>query len=148
MSQGAGRHPAFELPSRYRTLLRPTVRFARWDLTTLDLVAPRTGTLLCELHPQDKLENADGKRRPLEPIELVDTPARDRTGASSSPVSLGRLAPHLETLMDRYEAEGLPPGYLAHPSGPASATAEAMPEPRLTPSPRTPLDATEPENEP
>ena len=27
----------FELPSRYRTLLRPTVRFARWDLATIDL---------------------------------------------------------------------------------------------------------------
>ena len=54
----------FELPSRYRTLLRPTVRFARWDLSTIDLVDPRTGAPLCELYPLDKRKNANGRRRP------------------------------------------------------------------------------------
>jgi len=33
----------FELPWRYRTLTRVTLRVARWDLSSVDLVDPRTG---------------------------------------------------------------------------------------------------------
>ena len=33
----------FEVPTRYRTLCRLTVRVARWDLSCVDLVDPRTG---------------------------------------------------------------------------------------------------------
>ncbi len=35
----------YEIPSAYRMLVRPTVRVARWDLSSLDLVDPRRGTL-------------------------------------------------------------------------------------------------------
>ena len=55
----------FEVPSRYRTLLRLTVRVARWDLSSVDLCDPRTGLHLCTVLPLDKHKNADAKRRTL-----------------------------------------------------------------------------------
>jgi hypothetical protein len=44
----------YEIPSRYRTLLRPTVRWASWDLSSVDLVDARTGVVLTTLWPLDK----------------------------------------------------------------------------------------------
>jgi len=100
----------FEIPSRYRTILRPTVRFARWDLSSLDLVDPHTGVILCELYPLDKAKNADGVRRLLEPAEQrPDTDERNTTGERAS-----GIAPHLRRLMQEYAATGLPPAYLPH----------------------------------
>lgn len=92
----------FELPQRYLSLLRPTVRFARWDLSAVDLVDPRTGTILCELLPLDKRQNADRRRRVLEP-----------TAPTAAPPPAG-IAPLLEELMAEYAATGLPPAYLPH----------------------------------
>lgn len=43
----------YELPNAYRTLVCPTVRVARWDLSSVDLVDPRRGTHLCTLLPID-----------------------------------------------------------------------------------------------
>jgi transposase InsO family protein len=93
----------FEIPSRYRTLLRPTIRFARWDLSTVDLVDPRTGTFLCALYPLDKRQNADRRRRILQEARVVEL--------SSGTFQSGR-APLLEKLMKEYAATGLPPAYL------------------------------------
>lgn len=90
----------FELPSRYRTIIRPTVRFARWDLSSVDLIDPRSDTILCALYPLDKNKNADGRRRSLESV-TVETP--------SAPTG---IAPHLTQLMADYDARGLPPAYL------------------------------------
>jgi putative transposase len=56
----------FEIPSRYRHLDRVPVRYARWDLTRVDLVDPRTGAILCALKPLDKAANADGQRCALD----------------------------------------------------------------------------------
>lgn len=93
----------FELPWRYRTLLRPTVRYARWDLSRVDLVDPHTGKALCELFPLDKRSNADGRRRVVDPIH-ADEPDEPPCG----------IAPHLELLMADYAATGMPPAYLPH----------------------------------
>jgi hypothetical protein len=46
----------FEVPSRYRTLTRCAVRVARWDLSSVDLVDPRTGAHLATLLPLDTEE--------------------------------------------------------------------------------------------
>ena len=43
----------YEIPSVYRSLLRPTIRLARWDLSSVDLVDPRRGTHLATLLPVD-----------------------------------------------------------------------------------------------
>lgn len=91
----------FEVPSRYRTLLRLTVRVARWDRSQVDLVDSRTGAFLCTLFPLDKQSNADGRRRVIAP------PAR----LSDEPQPSG-IAPRLRALMQEYAATGLPPAYL------------------------------------
>jgi putative transposase len=58
----------FEVPNRYRHLERVQVRYASWDLTQVHLVDEHTGQVLCRLYPQDKTSNANGLRRPLEPL--------------------------------------------------------------------------------
>jgi len=96
----------YELPSRFRTLVRPTVRVARWDLSTVDLVDPRRGTHLAVLFPVDKERNADRKRRAFaDPTAGAPTPPQPaRTG----------VAPLLRQLMAEYAATGLPPAYVPH----------------------------------
>lgn len=94
----------YELPSAYRTLVRPTVRVARWDLSSVDLVDPRTGTHLATLLPVDKERNADGQRRALPDDSLS-------TDTSESPTPAG-MAPLLRAQMAEYASTGLPPAYL------------------------------------
>jgi putative transposase len=92
----------FEVPNRYRHLARLEVRYAGWDLGTVHLVDERTGKVLCRLYPQDKIRNADGRRRLLDPIspELIDV--KPATG----------IAPLLAQLINQQAASGLPPPYL------------------------------------
>jgi hypothetical protein len=52
----------FELPARYRHFRDVSVRYARWDLSRVDLVDPRTGTILAPLYPLDRHANAAGQR--------------------------------------------------------------------------------------
>lgn len=93
----------FELPSAYRTLVLLRLRVARWDLSSVDLVDPRSGNHLATLLPIDKALNAERVRRfvhPLgEPEDVADTPA-------------SAIAPHLRALMAEYAATGLPPAYV------------------------------------
>ncbi|MBM4416265.1 MAG: transposase family protein [Chloroflexi bacterium] len=91
----------FEIPARYRHLERVTVRYARWDLTRVELVDARTGALLCPVKPLDKAANADGQRRAL------DGPHTDL-----SPTPAAGIAPLLRQLLADYAATGLPPAYL------------------------------------
>jgi putative transposase len=104
----------FELPWRYRTLSRVTLRVARWDLSTVDLVDPRSGTYIATLMPLDKARNADGRRRVLPIGELLD----------DEPPPAG-IAPHLRQLMAEYAATGMPPAYLPKDE-PASSIAELV----------------------
>ncbi len=90
----------FEIPSTYRTLLRPSVRVARWDLSSIDLVDHRTGKHLTTLLPLDKHKNAAGGRRALS----ADPP--------SLPPAPAGIAPLLKRLMADYAATGLPPAYI------------------------------------
>lgn len=92
----------FELPWRYRTLRHPSVRFARWDLSCIDLVDPHTDKLLCTLYPIDKNQNALQRRRTVEPPAEPCVPPSDAAG----------IAPLLHQLMADYAATGLPPAYL------------------------------------
>ncbi len=90
----------FEVPSAYRTLLQLRLRVARWDLSSVDLVDPRSGDPLATLLPLDKARNAERVRRVVAPA-APDEP--------SLPVG---IAPHLRALMADYAATGLPPAYL------------------------------------
>lgn len=94
----------FEVPAAYRTLVRPTVRFAHWDLSSIDLVDPRTSALLRTLYPVDKQRNADRRRRAI----------RAEPQAVPEPEPASGIAPLLEQMMADYAATGLPPAYLPH----------------------------------
>jgi transposase InsO family protein len=90
----------FEVPSAYRTLLDLRLRVARWDLSNVDLVDPRSGDHLATLLPLDKARNAERVRRVIAPA------------ASDEPERHVGIAPHLRALMADYAATGLPPAYL------------------------------------
>jgi hypothetical protein len=92
----------FEVPARYRHLERLTLRYARWDLTSLELIDPHTEQPVATLYPLDKTANADGLRRALEPVNAPTPPAP----------TAGEMAPLLKRLLAEYAATGLPPAYL------------------------------------
>ena len=94
----------FEIPARYRHLAVVHLRYARWDLTQVDLVDPRTGAILCPVKPLDKSANANGQRRRLVAVS-----------ADSSPLPPSGIAPLLRQLLADYAATGLPPAYLPPP---------------------------------
>ena len=96
----------FEIPSRYRHLLRIAVRYAGWDLTRVHMVDARTGTVLARVYPLDKTRNADGRRRSLDPPAVTPVPDEDSTPDDG-------MAPLLRELIREYAATGLPPAYLA-----------------------------------
>jgi transposase InsO family protein len=107
----------FEVPGRYRSLVRCTLRVARWDLSSVDLVDPHTGVHLATLLPLDKQRNADGYRRALR------TAHEQRENVAPS-----GMAPRLRELMREYAATGLPPAYLTkHDDGDESAKDEDNP---------------------
>lgn len=94
----------FEIPSRYRHLEQPTVRYARWDLRAVELIDPRTQAPLCALYPVDKTANAEGARRALDARPPVLEPAQGEA-----------LPPLLRHCLAEYAATGCPPAYLPHP---------------------------------
>jgi transposase InsO family protein len=114
----------FEIPSRLRHLDVLHVRYARWDLTRVDIVDARSGAVLCPIRPLDKAANADGQRRRLDPA-----------GADLSPLPPTGLAPLLRELLAEYAATGMPPAYLASVEDPdpdpaaTSIPAEQAPRP-------------------
>lgn len=91
----------FEIAARYGHLTTVHLRYARWDLTQVDLVDARTGAVLCPVRPLDKSANASGQRRALVPV-----------GTDRSPLPPSGIAPLLRQLLADYAATGLPPGYL------------------------------------
>lgn len=97
----------FEIPSRFRHLAMVNLRYARWDLTRVDLVDARTGAILCPVRPLDKSANADGGRQRLAPA-----------ATNAAPVEPSGIAPLLRQLLADYAATGLPPAYL--PSTPST----------------------------
>ena len=91
----------FEIPARYRHLEIVHLQYARWDLTRVDLVEPRTGLILCAVKPLDKSANADGQRKRLTAVAL-----------DLSPLPPSGMAPLMCELLADYAASGLPPAYL------------------------------------
>lgn len=94
----------FEIPSRYHHLAVVHLRYARWDLTRVELVAADTGALLCPVTPVDKSANANAERRP-----------RAAAALDLSPLPPMGMAPLLRQLLADYAATGLPPAYLPTP---------------------------------
>ncbi len=92
----------FEVPSRYRHHIDVWASYARWDLSTVDMIDPDTKKVLATLYPIDKVRNADGVRRQLE---------HDPGEEVTEPPSSG-IAPLLRQLMEEWRATGLPPAYI------------------------------------
>lgn len=95
----------FEIPARYRHFQDVVVRYPRWDLSQVDLVDPREGTVLARLFPLDRTANADGRRAILNP-----RPAE--VSATDPPQPPAELPPLLKQILAEYSATGLPPAYL------------------------------------
>ena len=98
----------WEIPGRYRHLEKPLVRYATWDLRTVDLLDPTTGHRLCALYPLDKHANATRARRTREPTELTsstDTASQQLSGE-------GELPPLMKKLVEEFAATGMPPSYI------------------------------------
>lgn len=106
----------YEIPSAYRTLVRPTVRVARWDLSSVDLVDPRRGVHLTTLFPVDRERNAERHRR-----ALLDATAANAPMPAPAPSG---IAPLLRQLMADYAATGFPPAYVPHDTTEAENTDE------------------------
>ena len=91
----------FEIPSRYRHLSEVHLRYARWDLSRVDLIEARSGVVLCRVRPIDKAANAEGLRRVVQSVS--HEPAPNDCG----------IAPLLKQMIAEYAATGLPPAYLS-----------------------------------
>ena len=91
----------FEIPSRHRHLQQVHLRYARWDLSRVDLVDARTGAILCPVKPLDKSANARGQRRRLTPADV-----------DLSPLTPKGLPALMTQLLADYAATGVPPAYL------------------------------------
>ena len=92
----------FEIPGRYRHLVNVHVRYARWNLSRVEMVDAHDGSVLCAVHPLDKAANANGVRRRLVP-----------TASVTAPVAEPGMAPLMRELLADYAATGLPPAYLS-----------------------------------
>ena len=92
----------FEIPGRYRHLINVHVRYARWNLSRVEMVDAHDGSVLCAVHPLDKAANANGVRRRLAPAASV-----------TAPVAQPGMAPLMRELLADYAATGLPPAYLS-----------------------------------
>jgi transposase InsO family protein len=97
----------FEVPSRYRHLERPMIRYARWDLRAVELIDPQTLQPVSPLYPLNKRANADGRRRALAATETTVNP--------SGTVASDELPALLRKCLADYAATGYPPAYLPHP---------------------------------
>ena len=95
----------FEIPSRYRALRYVWVRYRCWDLSAAYMVDPRTHKVVSRLYPQDKVRNADGRRRALVPLD-------DATVPDAAPAGGDAVPPLMRRLLAQYAATGLPPAYL------------------------------------
>jgi transposase InsO family protein len=106
----------FEIPSRYRHFTDVVVRYARWDLSRVDLVDPRSGVILAPVHPLDRQANADGQRLLFE----LDTP--DVSPDDGQPTDKA-LPPLLKSILEEYSATGTPPAYLPKKPNPKKGDA-------------------------
>ena len=90
----------FEVPDVWRHLRELRIRYARWDLSEVEMVDDR-GTGLAVLRPLDKAANADRPRRRRGP-----SPAEDAAPPADGP------SPLLRKILREFATTGQPPAYL------------------------------------
>ena len=95
----------FEIPARYRHLVRVRLSYARWDLSAVDLIDAHHHTVLCALYPIDRAANASGRRR-----AIASTDPIAETGIATAAES--GMAPLLRRYMAEFAATGMPPPFI------------------------------------
>jgi len=92
----------YELPVRFSHLQSVILRAPSWDKSRMTLVDPNTDALLARLLPQDKVKNASGMRRIINPQDAIPVIHSDNDP----------LPALLRKWLADYAATGLPPAYL------------------------------------
>lgn len=109
----------FEIPSRFAQLEFVTLSYARWDLSTVELIDPDTGVMLSRIYPLDKHANATGVRRTREntATRSDDSPvqAMDSAQAALCAVDEQGLSPLMRKHLREFGATGMPPGFIPLP---------------------------------
>ncbi len=90
----------YELPVRFAHLPSVILRAPSWDKSQMTLVDPNTDAPLVRLLPQDKVKNASGMRRAINPEKPIVKSNHDPLPAL------------LRKWLADYAATGLPPAYL------------------------------------
>ncbi|MBK9387300.1 MAG: transposase [Planctomycetes bacterium] len=90
-----------EIPPRYRSLGKVVLRYASWDLSTVEMIDPETDETLAAIYPVDLARNAEGARAALEERSLTPVPPK-----------ADGLAPRMEEILAAYIESGLPPAYI------------------------------------
>lgn len=93
----------YELPVRFAHLRSVILRSPGWDKSFMTLVDPKTDAPLARLLPQDKVKNASGRRRTIQP---------DHHAASTAHCLDDPMPALLRKWLADYAATGLPPAYL------------------------------------
>lgn len=96
----------YQVPRPWRHLRELSLRVARWDLSSIDLVDARSGERLSTLYPLDKHRNAQGLRQRTEP--------GDDEGGTSAPAVAQQPAPLLQRILDEQAASGMLPAWVPH----------------------------------
>ena len=95
----------YQVPQPWRHLREVWIRYARWDLSCVDLIDGRGGERLATLYPLDKRGNADGVRRPARP-------GGNGGGGAHEGIAEAPFPPLLKGMLDAQAATGLPPAWL------------------------------------
>lgn len=85
----------FQLPKAYRHLKSVVLRYARWNLSSIELVDSQSGVHVSDLYPVNKALNAMGRRGELHPEEAPVEQKNEPSGPS----------PHLERLCEKLDQE-------------------------------------------
>lgn len=93
----------YELPVRFAHLRSVILRSPSWDKSFMTLVDSKTDAALARLLPQDKVKNASGRRRTIQP----DNHAESTVDRFDDP-----MPALLRKWLADYAATGLPPAYL------------------------------------
>lgn len=108
----------FEIPSRFGHLETVTLRYARWDLSDVQMIDPDTGVSISRVYPLDKAGNANAVRRAREPrhVNASQTNAINAIPAPVDVVDEQGLSPLMRKLVREFAATGLPPGFISSPN--------------------------------
>lgn len=92
----------FEIPSRFRHFKKIHIKYQSWNLSQVHIIDKRSGDSIAVIYPQDKVKNANGIRRSIEPVK--DAP---QVKSDDNPIP-----PLLRKLIADYAATGMPPAYI------------------------------------